>query len=112
MMTDINQMSKVMFALVIVLGLLFVIAFAVKRFKNASYLGGKGITVLSNLLVGHKERIVLLEVDGQRALVGVTANAIQTLLLITKPAVEQPAAVATNNANQFKKILQKQQEVG
>ena len=85
---DINQISKLLIALVVVLSILVLIAYCVKKFKGHHYLGGKNIKVVCNLLVGQKERIVLLEVEGQKALIGVTAHAIHTLMLLNRPITE------------------------
>lgn len=111
-MIDVNQITRILFGLVMVLGFMFAVAYFVKKLKNNNYLGGKGITVLSNLLLGNKERIVLLEVEGQKALIGITSHAIETLMIISKPASKCQNIVKPNSTSQFKTILEKQQEVG
>ena len=102
-MVEIHQIARLFLGLVTVTGLLFIVAYVVKKLKyNNCVGGGKGITVISNLMLGNKERIILLEVEGQKALIGITSNVIQTLMLLNQSATPQ--------TDSFKIALQKLQE--
>lgn len=65
--------------LLIVLALLLVLAFTLKKVKQIKSIGGNQIKVLNVVSIGAKEKIVLIEVNGATLLVGATANQISTL---------------------------------
>lgn len=108
-MVDINQVTRILVGLIIVMIIMFIITYLLKRVKAGSYLGNKGITIVSNLFLGNRERLILLEVEGQKALIGVTTHNIQTLLVIDKVERNQGENAPANFSSQFQKIL-KQQE--
>ena len=108
-MIDINQVTRILVGLMIVMIVMFIITYLLKRVTAGSYLGNKEITVVGNLFLGNKERLVLLDVEGQRALIGVTAHNIQTLLIMEKSVGKQNGVEPVNSPSQFQKVL-KQQE--
>lgn len=102
-MLEIGQLTRLFLGLTTVIGLLFIVAYVVKKLNcNNHFGGGKGITVISTLILGNKEKIILLEVEGQRALIGITSHAVQTLMTLNQAAMPP--------ADSFKIALQKQQE--
>lgn len=78
-MEHLNQMSLAMLAIMV---LIFVCAYALKKFKQHTPFGNKKLALLASLPVGSKEKIMLVEVEGQKILVGSTSQYIQTLWIV------------------------------
>jgi len=77
-----NQMGLALLAVLTLIGLL---TWAIKKFP--SVIGLKGfesglIKVLSALSLGGREKILLIEVDGKKILIGVTSQNITCLLAL------------------------------
>ncbi|MBE7213880.1 flagellar biosynthetic protein FliO [Shewanella benthica] len=80
----ISTMSNMLGGLIVVLAIIFVLAYIVKRLKLAP----SSHSVLKTLAVmplGQKEKVVLLEVGGQQYLLGVTAQQIQVIDKLDTP---------------------------
>lgn len=77
-----QSLTRMALGLVAVMVLIFGLAWAVRRFSFLSSLQGDAnapIRALAQLSVGPKERVVLIEVDGQRLLIGVAPGRISLL---------------------------------
>jgi flagellar protein FliO/FliZ len=90
--------GQVMLALIIVLAAVFAAAYAFKRLRRLSAAGAHGIEVLSQASLGGKERVVIVQVAGQRErlLLGVAGG--QVSLLQSLPpgsAADGPVPPAT-----------------
>ncbi len=75
------EFSRLALGLAMVLIIFFALAWAAKKF-NVTGMGKSNtdlLKVIAALPVGARERVVLLEADGERLLVGITANRIETL---------------------------------
>lgn len=68
----------------LILALIFVLAWLIKRTGKFQTTANGEIKVIASLSLGTRERAVLLEVAGDRILVGVTAQQIQTLHVINQ----------------------------
>ncbi|MDV6317308.1 flagellar biosynthetic protein FliO [Idiomarina sp. HP20-50] len=73
--SDIGAMVLALFA---VLLLIVVLASLLKRF-NLKFQGTSGMKVLSSVSLGAKERLVIVDVGGQKLLLGVTQQRIECL---------------------------------
>ncbi len=83
---------QVIFGLFLVVCLLLGIVFFVRRFNLGKAFGGKGpLKVVGGLMLGTKERIVLLEVEDTWLVVGIVPGQIKTLHCLKKGLVEEPA---------------------
>nr|WP_258405153.1 flagellar biosynthetic protein FliO [Shewanella psychrotolerans] len=84
-----TTMSNMLGGLIIVLGLIFLLAYLVKRLKLVPTSHG----VLKTLAVtplGQREKMVLVEVDGQQYLLGVTSQQVTLIDKLDNPIkVEQ-----------------------
>lgn len=65
--------------LMLVLGLILLCVYLLKKFRFAQFNREKYINIIQNVPLGTKERIVLIEVNNSYFLLGATANQIQTL---------------------------------
>ena len=94
-------------SLTLVVGAILVMAYVVKK-MNLGFPGSKAIKVVSGLSLGQKERIVVIEVNGQQHLLGVTPSQVNYLLSLDEPInIEAGTDSASGNSPMtFQKILQ------
>ncbi|GAJ78732.1 flagellar biosynthesis protein FliQ [Vibrio sp. JCM 18905] len=94
-------------SLVLVIGVILLLAWLLKRMQVPA-MGGqqKGLRIVSQLPVGTKERIAVVQVGEEQFLVGITSQSIQTLAKLDKPLKEEE--LATNAfATQFSQLIKK-----
>jgi len=98
-----NFMGQVLFVLLLIVGLLFALAWVLKRsgLVNSSFQGH--IKIIGGVSVGPRERIVLLQVGNEQIVVGVTAVEINLLHMLTEPIVLKEESA--NNMQTFKEVF-------
>ena len=79
-------MLQVALALIAVLGLIMAAAWLMRRFSMLPQSAGRQMRVVSGVMVGQRERVVLLEVRDQWLVLGVTAQNVNLLSAMPKPA--------------------------
>ncbi|MFB3128457.1 MAG: flagellar biosynthetic protein FliO, partial [Lysobacteraceae bacterium] len=79
-------------ALLAVLALVIGLGWLLKRLPGSGFRPAEGMKVVASLSVGAKERVVVVEVNGQQLLLGVTAGGINTLHTLPEP-LPPPAPV-------------------
>jgi flagellar protein FliO/FliZ len=73
-------LAQVTLSLLLVLGAVFVAAWLLRRMRGLQRTrSAEGLTVLAEVAVGQRERVVLLEVAGERVLVGVAPGSVRAL---------------------------------
>ncbi|MGV6816980.1 MAG: flagellar biosynthetic protein FliO [Thiotrichales bacterium] len=79
--SDIAQFSRFGIALIFVLILIFSLAWLAKKFNVTSLTRNNSdqLKVIAALPVGTRERVIMVEANGQKLLLGVTADRINTL---------------------------------
>lgn len=98
--------EDVAISLAVVLILIFVLAWLVKRFApGAGRMGAKHMRVLSSLPVGSKERLMLVDVAGTQMVLGVSSEGISCLHVFPEPVISPEKAGASPDQS-FSKILQ------
>lgn len=90
-----GSLTQVSLALLLVLGLVFALAWLLRRLRNTQRPGAPGIEVIAEAALGPKERAVLIQVDRARLLVGVAAGQVRTLHVLPEA---DPAAPGTTAA--------------
>ncbi|URQ60882.1 flagellar biosynthetic protein FliO [Pantoea alhagi] len=92
--TTFSLITQVSGALAIVVLLIIFCAWLARRcgFVSHGRAQGSAIVVKSSHSLGQRERLVVVEVDGQRLLLGVTPGAITRLSRLAHPAEAQAAA--------------------
>ncbi|MEI8599351.1 flagellar biosynthetic protein FliO [Vibrio sp. M60_M31a] len=93
-------------SLVLVIGVILLLALVVEAHASASIRATKGLKIVSQLPVGTKERIAVIQVGEEQLLVGITSQSIQTLAKLEKPLKEEELA-NTAFANQFSQLIKK-----
>jgi flagellar protein FliO/FliZ len=79
---DINvggELLRVLLSLVAVIALIFVAGWMSRRLQTRSLPGGRRIRCVETFAVGARERVLLLDADGKRLLVGVGQGGLRTL---------------------------------
>ncbi|ATF09195.1 flagellar biosynthetic protein FliO [Candidatus Enterovibrio altilux] len=85
-------------ALLAVISLIFTVAWLFKRMKIPILMGAKpGLKVISQLPLGQKGRVIVLDVNGEQVLIGVTVHQITLLkTLDTRTKNDESASKAPN----------------
>lgn len=78
-----GHMLQTLLALIVVLALVFALAWFLRRMRQSSGRAGAAIEVISQATLGAKERAVLLKVGEARVLVGVASGSVRTLHVLT-----------------------------
>ncbi|WP_394127156.1 flagellar biosynthetic protein FliO [Vibrio hepatarius] len=92
--------------------LLFVIAFILflawllKRMRVPAMVNQKGLSVVRQIALGNRERIMIVQAGEEQFLVGVTAQSIQLISKLDKPLSQEEMA-ASPFANQLTQLLRK-----
>lgn len=72
-------------ALLLVLALVVGLGWLLKRMPGSSFRQAEGLKLVASVAVGAKERVVVLEVNGEQMLLGVTAGGISKLHTLSDP---------------------------
>lgn len=99
-----GQFTQVVFALVLVLALVVAAAWLMRRFSMLPMAAGTRLRVVSGVMVGPKERVVIVEVDDTWLVLGVTAQAVNKLHELPRP---EQAAVSPAPLPPFAEWLSK-----
>lgn len=84
--TSTTQLAITVAGLFAVIGMIFVAAWLVRRLSGGQFGQGNAvIKILATQPIGTKERICLIDVGGQQVLVGITAQSMQTLMVLDQP---------------------------
>jgi len=88
-----GSLAQVSLALVFVLGLVFGLAWLLRRMRGARRPGAPGIDILAEVALGPKERAVLVQVGLTRLLVGVATGQVRTLHVLPEADAPREAAI-------------------
>jgi flagellar protein FliO/FliZ len=110
--TGAGGLAQVTLSLVLVLGAVFAAAWVVRRLRNFGRFGAGAIEIVADVALGAKERAVLVQVGKQQLLLGVTANQVNTLHVLTENVVTHPPVSPTSPGGgemrpEFKAILKR-----
>lgn len=83
---DATSLAHLILGLVVVLALIFVGAWFLKRYGRWTGLASGAVRVLGGVSLGPSERAVLLQVGGTQLLVGVAPGRVQILHVLDGPA--------------------------
>ena len=95
---DINvggELSRVLLSLVAVVALIFAAGWMSRRLQARSRPGGRRIRCVEAMAVGARDRVLLIEADGKRLLVGVGPGGMRTLHVYegAAPMEDDPATM-------------------
>ena len=105
------QLMQLLFGLLLVIGLIFLLAWLVRRMQQVVPRGGQVIQLLASQSLGARERLLLVEVGGEQILLGLTPGSIRTLHVLAKPVSAEAAQPATPEfAQRLMELLGKNQK--
>lgn len=80
--SGVDVLGQVALSLILVVTLLLALAWALRRLNRLQPQGAASLRLVGGLSVGVRERIVLVEADDKRLLVGVSPGGLRTLLVL------------------------------
>ncbi len=99
---------KTLLALGLVVGLVLVSAWALRRLQGLAPAGGGRLKVVAALSVGSRERLVVVEVGDEQLLIGVAPGQVRALHVLRRPL--EPAAPSLAFPERLRRAL-RQEEV-
>ena len=91
-----GQLMQLVMGLLLVLGLIFALAWLLRRVQNTGTRQGQVIELISSRALGARDRLVLVQVGNEQILLGLTPGRITPLHVLKEPVqVPDPAHKAT-----------------
>ncbi|MGB3393690.1 MAG: flagellar biosynthetic protein FliO [Stenotrophomonas sp.] len=85
------SMFGAVLALLMVLALIVGLGWLLKRLPGSGFRPPEGMKLVASLSLGARERVVVVEVNGQQLLLGVSTGGISTLHVLPEPLPATPA---------------------
>lgn len=105
--TDIN-IGQTITALLLVIGLIFLLAWLVKKFNPGQTAMGKDIMVVASTPVSNQARLCLVRVGNKDILVGVTAQQVNHIETFNEPVIApQDNSVPHDLSRHFRRLMNK-----
>ncbi|MFV0455675.1 MAG: flagellar biosynthetic protein FliO [Pseudomonas sp.] len=105
------QLSKLLLGLLLVIGLIFLLAWLLRRVQQFHPRGAQVIKIVSTQALGPRERLVLVQVGGEQILLGLSAGRITPLHVLEEPVHLPDAEPATPEfAQRLMELLGKDQK--
>ncbi|MFJ4348181.1 flagellar biosynthetic protein FliO [Pseudomonas sp. NPDC089401] len=86
-----GQLAQMVFGLLLVVGLIFFLAWLLRRMQGAAPKGGQVIEIVGSRAIGPRDRLLLVQVGKEQILIGHTPGSIEALHVLAEP-VEVPAS--------------------
>ncbi len=101
--------GEVMAGLIIILLMIFALAWLVKRMGTGSFLSNQHMKIVASVAMGTRERVVVLDVGGKQVLLGITPQNINTLHVFDEPVISESSDDKTESdfAQKIKFFMQK-----
>lgn len=93
-------------SLIFVIALILAMAWMLKRMRVPAFGQQKGLSVIRQLAVGTKERVMIVQAGEEQFLIGVTAQSVQLISKLDKPLQPQETEAASFT-NQLTQLLKK-----
>lgn len=106
--TPLSSWVSVAFSLLLVIAVILLLAYIMRRFSSMQTSGGQ-IKTVASMMVGTRERIAVIQVGEEQHLVGVTAHNINHLAKLEKPLV--PVRSEDSLKQTFAGILQQHKKI-
>lgn len=106
-----GQLVQLLLGLLLVIGLIFVLAWLMRRVQQITPRGGQAIKIVSSQALGTRDRLVLVEVGGEQVLLGLTPGRITPLHVLKDPvSTEQSTPAAGEFSQRLMELLGKNQK--
>lgn len=86
-----GQLAQMVFGLLLVVGLIFFLAWLLRRMQGATPRGTQVIDIIGSRAIGPRDRLLLVQVGKEQILIGHTPGSIEALHVLAEP-VEVPAS--------------------
>lgn len=86
-----GQLAQMVFGLLLVIGLIFALAWLLRRMQGATPRGGQVIDIVGSRTIGPRDRLLLVQVGKEQILIGHSPGNIEALHVLAEP-VEVPAS--------------------
>ncbi|MFF7064377.1 flagellar biosynthetic protein FliO [Pseudomonas sp. NPDC008258] len=91
-----GQLAQMVFGLLLVVGLIFLLAWLLRRLQSTAVKGGQVIEIVGSRAIGPRDRLLLVQVGKEQILIGHTPGSIEALHVLAEPvAVPESARQAT-----------------
>jgi flagellar protein FliO/FliZ len=74
-----GELLRVMLSLGAIVALIFAAGWLTRRLQSRQFIGGRRLRCVESMSIGTRERVLLIEADGKRLLVGVGAGGVRAL---------------------------------
>lgn len=106
-----GQLGQLLLGLLLVIGLIFLLAWLLRRVQQLNPRGGQVIKLLSSQALGPRDRLVLVQVGNEQILLGLSAGRITPLHVLKEPVHLSDAEPATPEfAQRLMELLGKDQK--
>ncbi|AFT94502.1 polar flagellar assembly protein FliO [Alteromonas macleodii str. 'Balearic Sea AD45'] len=108
--TNPTSVLSIFLSLLVVVGVIFALAYVMRRF-NVTAMGGNQMKVAASMVVGTKEKIMVIQVGEEQHLIGVTSHNISHLSKLDKnldvpvKGVNKTTGEQQNGSDAFKQKL-------
>lgn len=86
-----GQLTQLVLGLLLVLGLIFFLAWLLRRVQNAAPRGQQVIEIVGTRVIGPRDRLLLVQVGNEQILIGHTPGTLTALHVLAEP-VQVPVA--------------------
>ncbi|MDM8347741.1 flagellar biosynthetic protein FliO [Pseudomonas sp. sp1636] len=80
-----GQLGQLLLGLLLVIGLIFLLAWLMRRVQQLGPRGGQVIKIVASQALGPRDRLVLVQVGGEQLLLGLTPGRIAPLHVLKEP---------------------------
>lgn len=103
----VGNIVQMLAGLAVVLGLVFGLAWFMRRFGRVSFGGNSSVRVIGALSMGARERVVLVQAGDTQVLVGVAPGRVQALHVLDKPVdvAQGQAGAQTGFAERLRQVM-------
>ena len=100
-----SYIGQVILGLILVLAMIFAIAWLLRRFGQGTLVGSQQMKIVSSLPLGPRERLIIVDVNGEQILIGVAPGRISQLHHFSEPVIPQKTQDEGDFGDKLKEIL-------
>jgi flagellar protein FliO/FliZ len=105
-----GQLVQLLLGLLLVIGLIFLLAWLMRRVQQLGPRGGQVIKIVASQALGPRDRLVLVQVGGEQLLLGLTPGRIAPLHVLKEPVhLPDGEPASTEFAQRLMEVLGKGQ---
>lgn len=104
---SVGSLTQLTLSLVAIVALILAIGWVMKRFKLAAPRGSADSSVLEELKVGPRERIVLIRIGDAQVLVGIGANGVVPLMPLAAPIALKTIPASPAFAERMRELMKR-----